>query len=224
MPTYLFDLLILALLAFFGWRGASRGFVLSLCGLAAVLTAFLGAQLVSNMFWQPVSHLIQPAIVRTILGTESADHQADGRDNYSIDDLLTHVNEEGLFSGFSSFLSNGVAQNALQSEQLTPVNALANYLSKGIAKAVLFALAFLSILLIWFIASRALNLAARLPILSTVNWTGGLLIGLAKAAVLIVVLVWLGQLAGWVPSAPDTPVLSWFTIHRLGRLLNDFPM
>ena len=224
MPAFVFDILILALLAFSGWRGASRGFVLSLCGLAAVFAAFLGAQLVSNMLWQPASHLIQPAIVRTILGTEPADAPEMEQDNYSMETLLEHVNEEGLFAGFSSFLSNGVTHNAIQSEYLTPVDALANYLSGGIAKAALFALSFLSILLIWFALSRTLNLAARLPILSTVNWTGGLLIGLAKAAVLIVVLVWLGQLAGLVPSEPDTPVLSWFTIHRLGRLLNDFPM
>ena len=36
-------------------------------------------------------------------------------------------------------------------------------------------------------------------------------------------LVWLGQLAGVVPTQPDTPVLSLFTVQRLGELLDSLP-
>ena len=39
MPYLLFDVAIVLILLFFLWRGASKGFVLSLCGLVAVIVA-----------------------------------------------------------------------------------------------------------------------------------------------------------------------------------------
>ena len=88
------------------------------------------------------------------------------------------------------------------------------------AKATLFALSFLLILLIWFLASHILDLAFHLPILATVNTVGGLLAGLLKAVLIVFVLVWLGQLAEIVPANPTTPVLSLFTPKGLGALLD----
>ena len=77
------------------------------------------------------------------------------------------------------------------------------------------------ILLVWFLLSHALDLAFQLPILAEVNTAGGLIVGLIKGGLVTVVLVWLGQLAGVVPSQPDTPVLSLFTVSRLSELLMD---
>ncbi len=88
------------------------------------------------------------------------------------------------------------------------------------SKAGLFAVSFLLILLIWFLVGHALDLAFHLPILSVVNRVGGLILGLVKAALLVIVLVWLGQLAGLVPAEPDTPVLSLFTIQGLRQFLD----
>ena len=42
MGAYLFDIIIVALLALFAWRGATKGLILSLCGLAAIFAAYLG--------------------------------------------------------------------------------------------------------------------------------------------------------------------------------------
>ena len=92
--------------------------------------------------------------------------------------------------------------------------------AKLIAKAGLFAVTFLVILLVWFLVGQLLNLAFQLPILAAVNLAGGLALGLVKAALIAVVLVWLGQLFGLVPLEPDTPVLSLFTPRALGELLN----
>ena len=46
----------------------------------------------------------------------------------------------------------------------------------------------------------------------------------SQVVLLAIVLVWLGQLAGVVPSEPDTPVLSLFTVRRLGELLDSLPV
>mgnify|MGYP001854949337 FL=1 len=44
----LFDIILLIVLAAFTIHGASRGLLLSLCGLVAVLVAFIGAGLLAG--------------------------------------------------------------------------------------------------------------------------------------------------------------------------------
>ena len=76
---------------------------------------------------------------------------------------------------------------------------------------------------VWFLASHALDMAFKLPLLSEVNLAGGLLFGLVKGALLTIILVWLGQMSGVIPAHPDTPVLSLFTVDKLWELLAGLP-
>lgn len=224
--SYLFDILIVAVLAFFAWRDAVKGLVLSLCGLAAVFAAYFGAQFVSNQFCGPVANMIRPVIAQSFRDVEPEPTVGeDGeQQGYTLEQLMDSIQENGLFEGFSAFLEEGVANDEVEKGGWqSPLDALASYLSKGMARALLFGTVFVGILLIWFLASHALDLAFKLPILAEVNLAGGLVVGLVKGALLTVVLVWLGQLAGVVPSGPETPVLSLFTVKRLGELLGSLP-
>lgn len=226
MGDLLFDIVIVAVLILFAWRGAAKGLILSLCGLAAVFVAFLAAQFISEQFCVPVSNIIRPIIIQTVRGAD-AEPDLDPEDPeaaYTVDQLLKSIQEEGLFEGFSQFLEEGVAGREVHTGGLlSPLEALAAYLAKGIARALLFAIVFFGGLLAWFLLSHALDLAFKLPILAGVNLAGGLVIGLVKGALLSVVLVWLGQLAGVVPVQPETPVLSLFTVDKLGELLDNLP-
>ncbi len=222
---YLFDIVIVALLAFFAWRGASKGLVLSLCGLAAVFVAFFAAQIISEQFCPPVANIIRPIIAQSFRGVEPEPAVTDEEDpeqpGYTLDELLAAVQEHGLFEGFSAFLEEGVAKDQVEEEHWpTPVDALANYLSKAVAKVLLFGVVFVAVQLAWFLVSHAMDLAFKLPILAEVNLAGGLVVGLVKGVLLTIVLVWLGQLSGIVPGEPTTPVLSLFTVKRLGELLS----
>lgn len=222
--AYIFDILILAVLVFFAWRGAKKGLILSLCGLAAIFVAFFGAKFVSAEFYEPISNIIEPPIYQSIIGVEPAEPAGEDAAEPAGDplpDLLDSIHEAGLFVGFAAFLDSAAENNQLeQTATRTAARVLADYLSKMIAKAVLFALTFVVVLLAWFLLGHALDLAFHLPILSAVNTVGGILLGLIKAILVILVLVWIGQLAGWVPLEPSTPVLSLFTPKRLGELLN----
>lgn len=222
MPTYLFDILIVALLAFLAWRGASKGLILSLCGLAALFVAFFAAQFLSDLFYKPVANIIRPIIAQSVqeVAPTPAITADPAQPGYTLDELVDSVTENGLFGGFSSFLEEGMEDDDVQFDLLHPLDSLAIYLSRGIAKALLFGIIFIAVLLAWFLISHALDLAFKLPILSEVNLAGGLIIGLVKGVLMVIVLVWLGQLAGWVPSQPDTPILSLFTVEGLSRLLS----
>ena len=231
--AYLFDIVIVVLLVLFAWRGWAKGLILSLCGLAAVFVAFFAAQFISDTFCTPVGNIIRPIIVQsfsdlvpnaqpTTVETEPNNHTVSF--SYTLDDMLASIQEEGLFKGFSAFLEEGVKSNAVeQSGQLSPLEALAGYLARAVAKVLLFAIVFLGVQLAWFLTSHALDLAFQLPVLAEVNSIGGGLIGLVKGILLTIVLVWLGQMAGVVPSPPDTPVLSLFTVQSLEKLLSSLP-
>ena len=49
MSGIVLDLILAALLLFFLWRGYSKGFVLTLCGLLAVVVAFVGASFLAGV-------------------------------------------------------------------------------------------------------------------------------------------------------------------------------
>ncbi|MDE6261399.1 MAG: CvpA family protein [Oscillospiraceae bacterium] len=232
MP-YLFDILIIAVLALFAWRGAAKGLILSLCGLAAVFVAFFAAQFISDTFCQPVANILRPIITQSfselvpedpLTVVEVGPNQSTVGYSYTLDDLLDSIQKEGLFKGFSAFLEESVKNNAVEeSGHLSPVDALAAYLAKAVARTLLFGIVFFGGLLAWFLFSHALDLAFKLPILAEVNLAGGLIVGLIKGVLFTIVLVWLGQVTGIVPNPPETPVLSLFTVKKLWELLGSLP-
>ena len=228
MGDLMFDLAIIVILALFAWRGASKGLILSLCGLLAVFVAFFAAQMVSDTFCAPVAGILKPIISQqfwdVLPGSGSAAVEAEGAQSaVTTDQVLAAVRANGLFEGFSNFMEQRVAMDAIGDGPLSPVDALAGYLAKGIAKTLLFNLVFFGGLLAWFLLSHALDIAFKLPVLAEVNLAGGLIVGLAKGVLVVIMLVWVGQLAGVVPSPPETPVLSLFTVDSLARLLENLP-
>ena len=65
----LIDILIVAALVFFAWRGERRGFILTLCSLVAVLVAFVGATIITNAAAPKVAEYIQPKLEQSIQET-----------------------------------------------------------------------------------------------------------------------------------------------------------
>lgn len=232
MP-YLFDILIIAVLALFAWRGAAKGLILSLCGLAAIFVAFFAAQFISDTFCAPVGNILRPIITQSfselvpedpLTVVEVGPNQSTVGYSYTLDDLLDSIRKEGLFKGFSAFLEEGVKNNAVEeSGHLSPLDALAAYLAKAVARALLFGIVFFGGLLAWFLFSHALDLAFKLPILAEVNLAGGLVVGLVKGVLFSIVLVWIGQVAGVIPNPPETPILSLFSVKKLWELLGSLP-
>ena len=227
--SYIIDVVIVLLVAFFAWRGAAKGLILSLCGLAAVFVAFIGAQILSTLFCGPVANIIKPVIETSVTeaveetirrGTASA---AMSVEDVQLSGILTALRETEMFQGLTQFLEDAIRSDALKQGASTAVQTVAQYLSLLIARTLLFALSYIAIVLAWFLVSHALDLAFHLPILAEVNLAGGLLFGLVKGVLLIIVLVWLGQMAGLVPAEPDTPILSLFTVERLSELLASLP-
>lgn len=248
MQAYIIDIIIILVLAFYVWRGVKKGLILTLFSLLAIFVAFFGAKAVATNFAKPVANIIRPSIQLTIEGVITGKTPADSpapsesqpdsspvpsespetssasentpADNgdFTLQQILDLMGENEVFSGLRGFLEDAIKEKTLE-VTTTAAAAVSAYLARLIATALLFGLSFLLILLLWFLISRALDLAFKLPLLSAVNGIGGGLIGLIKGALVVMVVVWLARLAGFITDANAGPVTRLMTVQALGDLL-----
>ncbi len=245
MITFIVDAAIVLALAFFAWRGAKKGLILMAFSLLAVFVAWFGARAVTDSFTRPVANIIRPSIelhIEEALSAQPPAGDAEARPSpsvpavalpgtsisaahnsyagYTLEQILEALEQSGLFLGLQGFLLEAVEDERLE-VVTTAVEAAAAYLAELAAGALLFALSFLLILLVWFLVSRALDLAFRLPVLHSVNALGGGLLGLVKGVVIALVVVWLLRVSGVLTDSSAGPVASLMTIEGLSRTLNN---
>jgi uncharacterized membrane protein required for colicin V production len=248
MTKYIFDVVIVLVLAFFAWRGAKRGLILTFCSLLALFVAYFGAQAAATHFAQPVANIIRPSIQATItevltgettedgegvemevspspavssslMDTDGEDEEeTDATADFTLQQILDLLRASERFAGLTDYLEDAIQEKTLE-VTTTAAAAVAAYLSLVIARAVLFGLSFVLILLVWFLVSRALDIAFKLPILSAVNAVGGLIFGLLKGVLIMLVLVWLARLAGFITDENAGPVVELMTVSRLSAVL-----
>ena len=186
MGFLLYDGIVVGVLALFTWFGWRRGLLLSLCGLAVAVVAFLGAGLVADTLDEPVATALVPNL-SALVEDRITQHFEDG-DTSSIADMLRQ--EGGLYA----WAADAVEEGALNEEHLftdvtSAVRTAAQALAQRIAHALLFALAFLLLYVLLILALHALNLVAKLPGLNFCNGLGGGLIGLVKGVVILFVAI-----------------------------------
>ena len=213
MNYLIFDVIIALILLFALWRGYSRGFILTLCGFLAIFVAFIGATVISDNLARPVADAIRPAIERQIQGTleqslqvedslASTGGEAPALEELPISEVLEALQESALYRGlaqaFQEAVDNGVAQVTTSA-------------AKALARMVLFLLAFVAVLIAWFLLSHALDLAFRLPVLSALNHWSGAALGLLKGGALIFIACWLLRNSLIPPEAiQNTYLLNFF--------------
>ncbi|MEG1858507.1 MAG: CvpA family protein [Pseudoflavonifractor sp.] len=188
MPFQFFDIAVLLLLLVFGLWGARRGFVLSLCGLVAVLVAVVGAFFLSRYLSPLIAQWLTP-----VLSTSFEEFFQSGGDAST--GFLWHLMEKAL----STTLPDAAASDP---SALTSAGALAGVAAQWVAQAVSFSVAFFLILLGWTLLSHGLDLVTKLPGLNLLNKTAGLLLGLVKGAVVLFVGAWVLKLLG--TPVPET--------------------
>ena len=210
MSYLIFDLAILAILALFFWRGYARGLVLTLCSLLAVFVALIGASFLSNALAEPVAKAIEPTVASSIHDTVTSYYQHSPAENTSteeadwlaqlpLEELLEPLRDSRFFQGFAETFQKAVDDKA--ADIVThAAQALAHFVAVQIARIVIFAVAFFAVLIAWFFLSHALDLVAKLPVLSTVNAWGGGAVGLVKGALIVYIAVWLLR-GSYIPPA-----------------------
>ena len=221
MTYFIYDAAVLAVLLLFVWLGYRKGLVLTLCSLLAVFVAFIGASILSNALAEPVAKAIEPVVASSIHDTVTSYYQRSPAENTSteeddwlaqlpIDELLEPLKESKAFQGFADAfqkaVDDGVADAAAHAAQ-----ALAHFMAVQIARTVIFAVAFIAVLIAWSILSHTLDLVAHLPVLYTANRWGGGAVGLVKGALVLFILCWLLRDSYLPPEAAEhTYLLKFF--------------
>lgn len=205
----LFDIVIAAILLFFVWQGYKKGFVLTLCGFLAVFVAFIGATLISNALAKPVAQAIVPMIESGIHDTLeqsiqdsspsiSSQSQAVVPEDMPLSDVLEALQDSPIFHSLAEAFQEAVDEG-VETVATSAAKALAEYIAIQIARTILFVLAFAAVLVGWFLLSHALDLAFKLPVLSTLNhWTGAG-VGLIKGGLILFIAAWLLK-GSFIPS------------------------
>lgn len=187
----LIDILIVAALLFFAWRGSKKGFVLTLCSLVAVIVALLGASIVSDALAPKVADAIQPRLEQSI--RESLEKKAlevNAQDYLGAEDVLAALKDKGgvyewAAGGLEELMRSSLAET-IPAQAAAAATAVAEQLARGI----LFSVSFLLILIAWFFVSHALDLVAKLPVIHSLNEALGGVLGLAKGLVICYIAAW----------------------------------
>ena len=182
--------------------------------------AFIGASILSDALAGPVSQAITPAIESGIQDTVGSYYQytppvedsGDGStpgdaffDELPLEDVLAALQDSSLYRSLTlNFQQAG--EDGVETVAANAVRALAEYVAVQLTRTVLFLLCFVLILAGWFVLSHALDLAFKLPVLSTLNQWSGAAVGLVKGGVLLFIACWLFQ--GLIPQeAVDQSIL-----------------
>ena len=201
---YLFiDVIIALLLLVTVLRGYRRGFVLTLCGFLAIFVALIGASLFSNALTQPASQAIQPIIessIQQVVSDSLSDGPASGAPengeqgasdgSMPLQEILDLLKQSPVYRGFADAIQTALDEGVV-SATANATMVISDYIATQVARIVLFAVSFILILILWFFISHALDLAFRLPVLSTLNRWGGAAFGLLKGCLLLFVACWL---------------------------------
>lgn len=173
--SILFDAALLLVVLIFAVLGARKGLVLSLCSCVAVVLALVGATMAADA-------------LTPVLAARAAP-MAEGFLQEQLQSLLLSGSEAlSAADGFLPHIILSVLEGqdwSPQTAALLPEFTLA--VTEAILRPILFLLSFLLILLVWYFISHALDLVARLPVLSTLNAFGGFLIGAVKGILVVMV-------------------------------------
>ncbi|WP_294549501.1 CvpA family protein [uncultured Pseudoflavonifractor sp.] len=205
MAYLIFDIAILVILALFAWRGASRGFVLSLCGLLAVIVAFVGASFLAGLLAPKVGTALEPKFAQAIEErleeqfqqsgpAGDAAGQAEG-ESYPLQDVLSVLKDMGLYEELVDTIDQAV-QDGMTTVAANAAAAVAAAIAQSVAYTVIFTAAFALILIAWTIFSHAVDLVTKLPGLNFLNKTGGAAMGLVKGVIILFLAAWIIQYTG----------------------------
>ena len=125
-----------------------------------------------------------------------------------------------LFPGTSDYTFERFVVGSSNRYAYSAARAVADYLALELTRMFLFLVSFALVLLLWLLLSRVLDLACKLPVLSTLNHWSGAALGLVKGGLIVFILCWLlrGSLISQ-EAVEGTVLLRFFCTHTPLSLL-----
>lgn len=215
MLPIVYDLVILAILALFLWRGWRKGLILSLCGLVVVILSLVGANFIADTAAPPVAKALQPKLAEAIeenVTDYMATHYDDivpGANVPAISSLSDALREMGgIYAWCADSVEDAAGKLTRSMDSLPDLSELcsiaANRVAEQLAHHILFAVAFVVLFVLLTLLLHALDLVAKLPGLKFCNGLGGGLIGLVKGVLVLFVVLCVLRLTSGHLFSPET--------------------
>jgi len=187
---------ILLLFVFLGWK---QGFVKSLAGLLIAVVALVGAAMIAGTFADPVTRLVSPVIEKTVAEkVEEAIVSQTG--SYDVERVEGSAEEILQMIGIDADARKELAQrmeDTVQETGKSVVSAAVESLTRSVVYVLLFVAGFVALSLLLHVLAAAMDLVAKLPLLSTANALGGAVMGLFKGGLLIFLGIWVLRRMGY---------------------------
>lgn len=210
--SLIFDIAIAAILLLSLIIGGSRGFVRSLLSVVILVAALLGSSIVANVLADPVTEWVTPRVEQSIL-----DRLTDGHSEEAVS--AAAASDNAALSQLVDFDAiTGIAKKAMDSAVEAGKNMLEGAVTgmiRSLVYAILFLLSFLLLTLLLKLITSPLHLAARAPVLSTLNRLAGAALGLCIGVLVMFAAASVVQWTGLVDQATlrQTYLLQYFTQH-----------
>ena len=209
--SLILDIAVVAILLLCLIIGGSRGFIRSLLGVVILAAALLGSSILANVLADPVTEWVTPRVEQYVL-----DRLTDGRSQEAVSAAASDSASLRELVDFDAI--TGMAKKAMDSAVEAGKNLLEGAVTgmvRSLVYAVLFLVSFLVLTLLLRLITSPLHLAARVPVLSTLNRLAGAALGLCIGILLMFAAASVLQWTGLVSPAAlrDTYLLHYFTQH-----------
>ena len=210
--SLIFDIAIAAILLLSLIIGGSRGFVRSLLSVVILVASLVGSSIVANVLADPVTEWVTPRVEQSIL-----DRLTDGHSEEAVS--AAAASDNAALSQLVDFDAiTGIAKKAMDSAVEAGKNMLEGAVTgmiRSLVYAILFLLSFLLLTLLLKLITSPLHLAARAPVLSTLNRLAGATLGLCIGVLVMFAAASVVQWTGLVDQTTlrQTYLLQYFTQH-----------
>lgn len=207
-----FDVAIAAILLLCLIIGGRRGFIRSLLSVVILVVSLVGGSIAANVLADPVTEWVTPRVERYML-----DRLTNGRSEEAVSAAAASDSAAlGQIVDFDAI--TGIAKKAKDSAVEAGKNLLEGAVTgmiRSLVYAVLFLLSFLLLTLLLRLITSPLHLAARAPVLGTLNRLAGAALGLCLGVLAMFAAASVLQWTGIVPPSAlrDTYLLKYFTQH-----------
>lgn len=210
--SLIFDIAIAALLLLSLTVGARRGFLSSLLSVAILAAALLGSGILANTLADPVTQWVTPRVEQYMLDRLTGGHSQEAVSAAAASDSAAL----GQLVDFDAI--TGVARRAMDSAVEAGRNLLEGAVTgmiHSLAYGVVFLLSFLVLTLLLRLITSPLHLAARAPVLGTLNRLAGGALGLCMGLLAMFAAASILQWTALVDADTlrQTYLLRYFTQH-----------
>lgn len=190
------DIIFLAVLVFFVWRGYKKGLVMTLSGVVGLVAGLFIANYIAARVSGPISKIIVP-YVEMGMRAAAKGNQFDGTAVDSSGNLFADARDSlaGIMAaaGLPKFSVLGILDR-VGAEVLETGENLLRAASELIAARIMHVVAFVSLFgllqVFFFFFFRAIDLVAKIPVVNGLNKWGGGILGLAKGVLILTVAIW----------------------------------